>query len=229
MGLSMKDFKKLIIFSALTAISASSYAQSKFEGVYGQVGIGYEEVNPKFSASGSVGSTSWNIPTSADKVGSFTGSIGFGFYLPISQGFLLGFGAEYSPVAGKKANYSTSTFGVTAAGQYNKESSYNLFISPATPVGQDGLLYGKVGYTVATVKDAIAGDSSTTNFSGYSLGLGYKQIIQGGLYGFLELNYMAYRDRTNWYSGTAGSIAYSYSNTSTANALNGLVGVGYKF
>ena len=74
----------------------------------------------------------------------------------VTKDFLLGIGAEYSPIAGQKANYSGSVLGTSLGnGSYNKENSYNIFLSPATPVGNDGLLYGKVGYTGASIKDTF--------------------------------------------------------------------------
>ena len=148
----------------------------------------------------------------------------------VTKDFLLGIGAEYSPIAGQKANYSGSVLGTSLGnGSYNKENSYNIFLSPATPVGNDGLLYGKVGYTGASIKDTFGSSSTTLNYTGYSLGLGYKQIIQGGLYGFGEFNYMSYGNKTSTSSGTIAGYTVTSSVTSNANAYNFLVGVGYRF
>jgi len=118
----------------------------------------------------------------------------------------------------------------TVTGSYKKQNAYNIFLSPATPIGTDGLLYGKVGYTGASIQATDNGGSAqTTNYTGYSLGLGYKQLIQGGLYAFGEVNYMSYGNVTNTYSGKVSTYTYSYSNTSSANTFNALIGVGYKF
>lgn len=223
---------KTIKFVALAAffISATASAQSKFDGVYGQVGIGYESVSPSYSASGSIGGTAINGDTSISSANSFTGVVTLGFMTSITKDFLLGAGVEYSPIAGQKADYRASAAGVTIyQGQYNKENSYNIFISPAMPVGQDGLLYGKVGYTGASIKDTYDGGSSTTNYQGYSLGAGYKQIIQGGLYGFGEVNYFSYGNQTQNRSGVTLGIPWTTSTTTSANAYNVMAGIGYKF
>ena len=223
---------KIIKFVALAAffVSATASAQSKFDGAYGQVGIGYESVSPSYSASGSIGGTAINGDTSINTANSFTGVVTLGFMTSITKDFLLGAGVEYSPIAGQKANYSAGAYGTTVyKGQYNKENSYNIFISPAMPVGQDGLLYGKVGYTGASIKDTYDGGSSSSNYQGYSLGAGYKQIIQGGLYGFGEFNYSMFGDKTNSYSGSVNGRNYSYSMTSSANVGNIIAGIGYKF
>jgi len=91
------------------------------------------------------------------------------------------------------------------------------------------LIYGKFGYTGAMIKDVIAGSSSNTNFSGLSLGLGYKQIIEGGLYGFVEGNYLLYGNQSFSNSGVINGYTVTSSYTTRADAYNLLLGVGYKF
>jgi hypothetical protein len=59
--------------------------------------------------------------------------------------------------------------------------------------------------------------------------LGYKQIIQGGLYGFGEFNYMSYGNQTASATGTVSGYTVNSSITSNANAYNLIVGLGYKF
>lgn len=209
-----------------------AHAQSKFEGAFGQIGIGYETVAPSFSNSNFtvVGVGTAPINTSISNSNGFTGVVTVGYMAAVTKDFLLGIGAEYSPIAGQKANYSGSVLGTSLGnGSYNKENSYNIFLSPATPVGNDGLLYGKVGYTGASIKDTFGSSSTTLNYTGYSLGLGYKQIIQGGLYGFGEFNYMSYGNKTSTSSGTIAGYTVTSSVTSNANAYNFLVGVGYRF
>ena len=100
--------------------------------------------------------------------------------------------------------------------QYNKKDSYNIFISPSIVIDKDKLAYAKVGYTGANVTS----DGDNTSLNGYSLGLCYKQIISGGLYGFGEVNYASYAN-TNIGGGATGSFS--------ANSTNVLVGLGYKF
>lgn len=222
--------KKLIVLIAGSLVAISASAQSKFEGVYGQVGVGYESVSPTYTASGSIGGVNLNGNTSISSSNSFNGTVTLGFLAGVTQDFLLGAGVEYSPIAGQKANYRAGAAGVTVyQGQYNKENSYNIFISPATPVGKDGLLYGKVGYTGASIKETFDGGSSSNNYNGYSLGAGYKQIIQGGLYGFGEVNYFKYGNQTQNANGVVSGVQWRTSTTASANAYNVMVGLGYKF
>jgi outer membrane immunogenic protein len=206
--------KKLLIASLLALSGTGAMAQSAFEGFYGQVGIGYESVTPSFTG-GSIAGLSYSA--SGNNSNSFAGTVGIGYNFSVTPSFLLGIGAEYSPIAGENANF---TIVVPRAGsftsQYNKKDSYNVFISPAIVIDKDKLAYAKVGYTGANVNS----DGSNTSLNGYSLGLGYKQIISGGLYGFGEVNYASYANASVG-GGATGSIS--------ANATNVLVGLGYKF
>ena len=229
----MKKITSLLALVGIATFSSmQANAQSKFDGAYGQVGVGYESIAPSYSNSNFtvVGVGTAPINTSISNANGFTGVVTVGYMGAITKDILLGIGAEYSPIAGQKANYSGSVLGTSLGnGSYNKENAYNIFLSPATPIGADGLLYGKVGYTGATIKDTFGSSSTNTNYTGYSLGLGYKQIIQGGLYGFGEFNYMSYGNQTASSRGTVSGYTVTSSITSNANAYNLLVGLGYKF
>jgi len=102
-------------------------------------------------------------------------------------------------------------------------------LSAATPINDTGLLYGKVGYTGATIKASLAGSSDSQTYGGYSLGLGYKQYVTGNLYGFVEANYFNYGNTTNRNSGLILGVPYIETVTTNANVYNVLVSVGYKF
>ena len=229
----MKKITSLLALAGVATFSSmQANAQSKFEGAYGQLGVGYENVSPTFNSSGLTVSGLGTLPinTTVSNQGSVTGVVGVGYMAGLTKDLLLGLGVEYSPFAGQSGNYSYGIAGAgTQTGTYQKQNSYNVFLSPATPIGQDGLLYGKVGFTGASIKATESGSSNTTNYTGYSLGVGYKQIIQGGLYGFGEVNYISLGNTTNTYSGVVSGRTYSYSNTSSANSYNAMVGIGYKF
>lgn len=206
--------KKLLVAALFSLTMTGVMAQSAFEGPYGQIGVGYETVTPNFSGGTIVGRS---YTASGNNANSFAGTVGIGYNFSVTPSFLLGLGAEYSPLAGSKANYTITVPGiVSATGQYNKKDSYNIFLSPGLVIDKDKLAYAKIGYTGATVN--FDGDSNT-NLTGYSLGIGYKQIISGGFYGFGEVNYASYSNVN--ISGVTGTF--------NANATNILVGVGYKF
>lgn len=221
--------KKLLVAAAVAGLVGTANAQSAFEGFYGQVGVGYESISPEGNgASVNWGGTTYNFSQSFDQANSFNSTITAGYNFAVSKDFLLGIGAEYSPLNGSSANYSFSNASAgTVSGSYKKLNSYNLFLSPTVVIDKDKAAYFKVGYTGAAIKDNA--DGSTVNYTGYSLGLGYKQIISGGLYGFGEVNYANYGDKTQTQSGRSGSTNWSSTVSSGASSMNFMVGVGYRF
>ena len=224
--------RKLLVTSLLALAGSTATAQSAFEGAYGQVGIGYSSTTPgNGSGNINIGGTTYSRSTSYSSTSDFTGTVTIGYMGTVSNNFLLGIGAEYSPIAGSNTNATTTGGGLASStSQYNIQNSYNIFLSPAFAIDKDKLVYGKVGYTGAAAKTSVAGSNNpTTNFTGYSLGLGYKQIIKGGFYGFAEGNYYSYGNQTTTVTGTVSGTAYSSSTTVNANSYNLLVGVGYKF
>ena len=204
---------KLLMALLLSAAYTNATAQSTFEGFYGQVGIGYESVTPYFTG-GTISGVGYSA--SGSNANSFAGIVGVGFNFPVTSTFLLGLGAEYAPINGTEQNYTITVPGIiSATSKYNKKDSYNIFVSPGFVIDKDSLAYGKIGYTGATVDS-----SGTTNLTGYSLGVGYKQIIKDGLYGFGEVNYANYGNV---------SISNLATGSFSASATNIIVGVGYKF
>ncbi len=77
-----------------------------------------------------------------------------------------------------------------------------------------------MGFTGANIDSTYAGSTETTGYTGYSLGLGYKQVIEGGLYGFGEVNYAAYSSKND---------GGGFSGSNKPTATNIIVGVGYRF
>jgi outer membrane immunogenic protein len=216
--------KKLLIAAAAAGLVGTANAQSAFEGFFGQIGIGYESIDPKFSNGTITGAsaTGQAYTISGSSSNSFTGNVAVGSYFSITKEFLLGIGAEYSPIAGSSANatFSIPAYSYSEVFSYKKKNSYNIFLSPAYAIDKTKLAYAKVGYTgLSTETTNPDGTKDTTNYSGYSLGLGYKQIIDGGLYGFAEANYASYGSKP----------LADLSGSTKPTSMNFLVGVGYKF
>jgi outer membrane immunogenic protein len=212
--------KKLLIAAAIAGLAGTVNAQSAFEGGYAQLGIGYESLTAGSKAGQS--STGAALTFSESRVSSFSSNIGIGYFFEVDKSFLLGIGAEYSPLPTTKGASTIYANGVYAdKNTYNKTSSYSLFLSPALAIDKEKLAYAKLGYTSATFKGTSASDgsSSTDTYSGYLFGLGYKQIIKGGFYGFAEGNYSMFNKKT------IATTTASQSPTS----MSFLVGVGYKF
>jgi hypothetical protein len=228
----MKKIQLAMITAGMIGMSATAVnAQSQFEGAYGQVGIGFQSVVPSLSNANitSPAGERFNMGTSIDTTNSFTGTATLGYSFLVTPSFLLGFGGEYSPIAGQSGNFSYTNSQLNPSrisGSYKIKDSYNFFISPGIVIDKTSVAYAKVGYTGA----AIEVDGGNTNYTGYSLGLGYKKFISGNIYAFGEGNYMSYGNKTETGSGPwGGGGQYSYSSTSSANVYNFLVGVGYKF
>jgi hypothetical protein len=231
----MNLVKPILMASLVISAGAASAQASKFQGGFGQIGIGYESVSPT-SASGSltVNRVTLNANPSFSTSNSFTGTLAAGWYQDITKDYLLGFGVEYSPIEGDQTSKTVST-SVRVPNQNNinntytwqKKNSYNIFVSPAMTVGTDGLAYAKIGYTGAQVTEYT---SLTYNFTGYSLGLGYKQFFNAGWYGFAEANYSSYGSQTQSATNPiAAGRTLTASGTNSLTSYNALVGVGYKF
>jgi hypothetical protein len=217
---------------ALSALATSSFAQTKFEGLYGQVAVGYESINPTLTNTPiSVSGQSATVPlsTSISSTSGGTGNIALGYTASLNKDFTLGLGAEYYPIDSSKDNYTVTLVGRTATGTFQKQNTYNIYIAPGMNVGADGLAYLKVGYTGASFKSSQGSASSTENLSGYSLGLGYKQFFSGNWYGFGEANYFSYGNSVDNQRASVGTRTLTWSTTLNANVYNLLVGVGYKF
>ena len=217
---------------ALTTLATSSFAQSKFEGFYGQIAVGYESISPTLTNTPiavSCSSTTIPLSTSISSTSGATGNVALGYTASINKDFTLAIGAEYYPINSHSDNYTSTLLGKTSSGTYQKQNVYNIYLAPGMNVGTDGLAYFKVGYTGASFKSTEGSASSTENLSGYSLGLGYKQFFAGNWYGFGEANYFSYGNSVDNQRASAGTRTLSWSTTLNANVYNFLVGVGYKF
>jgi hypothetical protein len=134
---------------------------------------------------------------------------------------------------------------------------FNLFLTPGYAIDKDKLVYLKAGYSqvtdtynrtgyltrttangVSTTSPTVGG-SQSTNKGGYLIGLGYKQIITSGMYGFIEGNYMSYSAPSYSFNGVnATDRAYGATTIPTRtitnsfaslNIFQALIGLGYAF
>ena len=214
---------KLLVAAAATVVASSAIAQSAFEGAYAQLGVGYASSSVGFKSGAiTTGAAGRTLTSSGGTANSFEANIGAGYYFGITQSFLLGVGAEYSPLPSSKSTTQILVNGVNLDTlTANKTSSYALFVSPAIAIDKDKLAYAKLGYTSMATKGTSAADNTTDNltYNGYLFGLGYKQIIDGGLYGFAEGNYAMFNKKT--IVGTTASEA--------PTGMSLMVGIGYKF
>jgi hypothetical protein len=198
--------------------------------------------------------------------------LGAGYYWQANENWLLGVGADYSVLTQTSSNIPLNNTNypgntniaagetVTGNGASMKISNrFNLFLTPAYAIDKDKLVYLKAGYSqvtaqynrvssatrtangVSTTTQALGGNQSS-NQGGFLIGLGYKQMITSGLFGFVEGNYMSYSAPS--YSYTSGIKAIETltginsssastraitANFSSLNTYQFLIGVGYAF
>jgi len=246
--------------------SFNAQAQSAFAGFYGQISTGYES-NQLGSQTDNVTVTPNTGTETANAAASqtFGGAplvLGAGYYWQTNEKWLLGVGADYSALK-TSSSYSASGPKI-AAGQsltfnglgMQLSNRFNLFLTPAYAIDKDKLVYLKAGYSQVTAQYSRAnsvtitsngasstassvGGNQSSNQGGYLIGLGYKQIITSGLYGFVEGNYMGYNSPSYRFSsttatdnaihGTGSSTRTVTSSFSSLNTYQVLVGLGYAF
>lgn len=248
--------KKLLVAAAIAGLAGAVNAQSAFEGFYGQIATGYENnsvSNLGFSVTDTTDGARDSFGAGNQSFGGAPLVLGLGYNFSVAPKWLLGIGVDYSVLSQKSSSYTNS--GISASGNtitlngstIQMSNRVNIFITPGYEIDKDKLAYFKAGYSMVTQKfnspnsftcspdcndqntsssGPLNSVSQSKNLSGYVLGIGYKQIITSGLYGFAEFNYMSYGKPT--YSGSVDSTSTSSSSPSTSS-YQALVGVGYRF
>ena len=229
--------KILITLFLAYCISTAALAQNQFVGAYGQVSTGYE--NNTVSSATLTGTNYGSTPNTSNSVSTNTSSVplvfGFGYVFPVQDKFTLGLGVDYyaltqetSPAAFYYRGISTATYNY----KFTISNRFNIFITPGYSLDQDKLVYAKLGYSNQNVQysqtNCCSSPSNKAQVSGYVLGLGYKQFITAGLYGFAEANYYSYAspNLSSTYTDAGGGTVSSNPNVS---AYNFLLGLGYRF
>lgn len=234
----MKKIQSAIIAAGLLAASSTAVqAQSKFDGLYGQVGVGFSSVTPSISGASltpPAGNfpTSYSMGSSISSTNSFAAAVSAGYTFSLAPKFTLGLGLDYLPFNGDSGSYSVTNNSLvpsTQSGSFKQKDSMNLYIAPGVEITPDTMAYAKLGYSGTSIQYGNGGNS---NLSGYLVGLGVKSFISGGFYGFAEANYASYGEQNvgatgPWVTGLRGN--YSINAKLSANTFTGLVGVGYKF
>jgi hypothetical protein len=247
---------KLLVAAAATVVASSAMAQSAFQGFYGQIGTGYES-NSLGSGSGnlsytSVGVSFGGLNTSSQQFGNTPLIFGLGYNFSITPKWLLGIGADYSALSSQNSSLSSSIViegnqASLGGASMQLSNRYNIFITSGYILDKDKLVYLKAGYsavgaklngpssatvisnTTASATIPISFGSSTSTMSGYIVGLGYKQMITKGFYGFAEANYMSYGRASFSVMGSFQGQAVAISSNPSLSTYQALVGVGYKF
>ena len=227
-----------ILLASFVCFTQSVLAQSAFQGFYGQIATGYE--NNSVSNTSLTMNNSSNFPggNNNPSKGSAPLILGAGYNHSVSQNLLLGLGLDYSfletTVGTANINGSNSATGST----YKVSNRLNIFLAPGYVIDKDKLAYAKVGYSMQKVKASYydvdgptwcSGNSmGSGNAQGFLVGLGYKQIISDGFYGFTEANYYSY-GRTSMGTSTLCDTTLITNFSPSTSAYNFLAGIGYKF
>ena len=236
-----------------TSANAQSSKVNPWEGADVAVSFGYGQFTPKI---GTITTSALRFPTpagyttaasgtssaSVNDVTTGTANISAGYNWGINSNYVLGLRATYYPGASSAASgsFTTSTAAVaspiyfpagTSLGaapiSYNVKNLYSIVLTPGYAIDKDRLVYAKVGYTGATI--GLNGPTlaySSTNLTGYSLGVGYKQMISQSLYLLGEFNYAGFSNKTVTLTNTSG---VNLTGTFGGSGIDFLVGVGYRF
>jgi outer membrane immunogenic protein len=184
--------------------------------------------------------------------------VGIGYNFSVAPKWLLGVGVDYSALSQTSSSFSQTVTGSVSNGVPSTEfngfaitgntiktsNRVNIFIAPGYEIDKDKLVFFKAGYSMMNVKSQSGStlqspegftfpepsQSANKNVNGFILGLGYKQIISGGVYGFAEGNYMSY-GKANLSTTTLTDSDYILvrSINPSLSSYQLLVGVGYKF
>jgi|AntAceMinimDraft_11_1070367.scaffolds.fasta_scaffold00971_3 hypothetical protein len=232
------EITRSTVFFVSILFASSAFSQSAFEGVYGQVSTGYEKNTVEsVELIGTDNGSSPNTSTSASPSSSAAPLVlGLGYTFKLQDQFTLDFGIDYSSLTQTTNSKGFSYPSVTDSGTYDYEFSisnrFNIFLAPGYAIDDNKVTYFKLGYSHQEVQysqtNCCSVPSNDAGVDGYILGLGYRQTIAKGLYGFIESNYQAYSSAnmsSTYTDGPGGSV----SANPDLNAYNVLVGLGYTF
>jgi opacity protein-like surface antigen len=245
---------KLLVAAAATVLASSAMAKSAFEGFYMQLGTGYESnsvanlnaTGIEYKDSHDNNPHSWS--TGNQNFGAMPLVVGLGYNFSVAPKWLLGIGVDSSAISQQSSdfNYTSNdivdyTVATFFGSSVQTSNAVNIFVTPGYVIDKDKLVYVKAGYSAVdlpqnfpnsiSLSDAVLLFPSRSNtLSGYMVGLGYKQIIRGGFYGFGEANYMSYGHATyHSITVTPDNTLYTFTNHPSLKSYQLLVGVGYKF
>jgi opacity protein-like surface antigen len=222
----MSKLKQIAVIATtglLGMLSQTAQAEA-WQGPWVHAGVGAATFIPGFSGGKYTGAYSYDA-TKKD-INTVIASISAGYTLAISGPWNLGLAATIAPGTSPSANYavliSTPIGTTTGPGTYNVANIYSITVQPGYAIDKEKLVYAKVGYTGATANtDSESFGKASSTLSGYALGLGYKQVISGSLYGYAEFNYANYSNVTVPYSQLSGTV--------NATGMDVMVGLGWRF
>jgi outer membrane immunogenic protein len=228
---------KILVGFASFILACSAFAQSQFLGAYGQISTGYE--NNTVSSAQLTGTDYGGTPNVSNSLTTTSGSaplvLGLGYTFAVENTFTLGFGVDYSALTQDTSAdgfFYTGVSSNTYDYKFSISNRFNLFIAPGYAIDHDKSVYARLGYSNQEVQysqtNCCSSPSNKPQVSGYVVGLGYKQFITKGLYGFAEASYYAY-DSPNLSSTYTDGPGGTLSSSPNFDAYSFLLGLGYRF
>jgi hypothetical protein len=227
---------KLLLLLGSGLLSISAMAQSQFIGPYGQISVGYEK-NTASSAQ-LIGTDNGESPNASNTLTTSSAStqlvLGLGYTFAVKNNVTLGFGVDYSTLTQDTPSAGFYYPGYSSVYNYKFSVSnrVNLFVAPGYSIDENKLAYLKLGYSSQQVQysqtNCCSTPSNQAQVSGYLLGVGYKQMVTGNLYGFAEANYYGYA-RPNMISTYSDGPGGTVTSSPNLSAYNFLLGMGYRF
>ena len=230
----MKTVKiSALVLALAAAFATSAHAQSAktnpWEGFYAEAAVGLGQFNPTISSASIQAGGTRPVTTQQDNLSSGINKIGLGYTFGIDDKYTLGIAASYSLGASSAANGSFWVSGAPSTAKwfkYQLKDVWSVTLNPGYAIDKDKLAYAKVGMTGNTM--GINGQTAnyqTVNFTGYVLGLGYKQLVTKSIYVLGEVNYAGISSKTATIQTSSGPL----SGNVGGSGVDVMVGVGYKF
>jgi hypothetical protein len=233
-----------------TSANAQSAKTNAWEGFYGQYSAGFASFSPKVGSTtiapvaplntytNTPFNQTINVAPSASTLNTATNAISAGYNFGINENYVLGLGATYYIGATSSGNgsftltapgapsYGLPVLNAPSAFQYQLKNLWAVTLQPGYVIDKNKLVYGKVGYTGVTMGlNSSTAPYQTTNLSGYTLGLGYKQMITESVYLLGEANYGGFSNKAASITSSLGTL----SSTVGGTGYDFLVGLGYRF
>lgn len=226
------------IITLLSAIFATNvYADAKnFEGFSVELGAGYQKTDSDGMNGVEVdGVAASHLSTNSQNESDDFYTIGATYSRALSDDYLMGVGFEYSmtDIDAGNPTLTNSNTGVSAqTTDFELKDMFAVYLKPQFVISDKQLAYAKLGYVHSELDysdyDSEYISTRDTDLDGYIVGLGYRHNFEKKLYGFVEANYINFRDDKvggNYTDGTP----YTLDVDAKLDAYNLKVGVGYQF
>jgi outer membrane immunogenic protein len=219
-----------------TSANAQSAKTNAWEGFYAEAAVGYASFSPTITGASLYSPTlsptygAFPVTTQQKDINTATNKLGLGYTFGINDKYTLGIVASYALGASSAASgtftAATPLGPSTKWFNYQLKNIWSVTLNPGYVIDKDKLVYGRVGMTGNTM--GINGQTAnyqTENFTGYVLGLGYKQMLTQSVYFLGEVNYASISSKTATIATSSGPLTGNLGGT----GYDFLVGLGYRF